>query len=143
MSSEAPIKMQLSTDQLEKLFDKIDLSGIKDLSKEDQEEMQKLIKDCGFLFALNDLELGKTSIVEHTIKLTDYTPFKERYHRIPPHQFEEVRKHLQEMLKIGAIKHSNSPWASAVVLVQKKDGSFTFCIDLRKLSSHTVKDAYT
>ena len=47
------------------------------------------------------------------------------------------------MLEIGAIKHSNSPWAGAVVLVQKKDGSLRFCIDLRKLNSHTVKDAYS
>ena len=61
--------------------------------------------------------MGKTSIVQHTIKLTDYTPFKERYCRIPPHQFEEFRKHLQEMLEIGAIKHSNNPWAHVVVLV--------------------------
>ena len=79
------------------MFDKIDLSGIKDWSKEDQ-EMHKWIKDFGFLFALNDLDLGKTSIVKHTIKCTDHTPFKERYSRIQPHQFEEVRKLLQEML---------------------------------------------
>ena len=85
--------------------------------------MQKLIKDFGFLFTLNYLDLGKTSIVKHTIKLTDYPSFKERYHKIPQYQFEEVRKHLQEMLVMGAIKCSNSPWASAVVLVQKKDGS--------------------
>ena len=32
------------------------------------------------------------------------TPFKEIYQRIPPHQYEEVRKHLQEMLDIGAIQ---------------------------------------
>ena len=55
--------------------------------------------------------------MKHNIKLTDYTPFKERYCRIPPHQFEEVREHLQEMLEKGAMKHSNSPWASVVVLV--------------------------
>ena len=46
------------------------------------------------------------------------------------------------MLKIGAIRKSNSPWASAVVLVRKKDGSLRFCIDLRKLNSRTIKDAY-
>ena len=101
MSSEAQIKVQLTKEQLEKLFDKLDLSGIEDWSKEDQEEVQKLIKDFGFLFVLNDLDWGKTSIVKCTIKHTDYTPFKERYQRIPPHQFEEVRKHLQEMLEIG------------------------------------------
>ena len=143
MSSEVPIKVQLTKDQLKELFDKIDLSGINDWSKEDQEEVWKLIKDFDFLFALNDLDLGKASIVQHTIKLTDHTPFKERYHSITPHQFEEIRKHLQEKLEIGTIQCSNSPWASVVVLVRKKDGSLRFCVDLRKLNSHTAKDAYS
>ena len=58
-----------------------------------------------------------------------------------PHQFEEVRKHLQEMLDNGAISKSNSPWASAVILVRKKDGSLRFCMDLRKLNARTVKDS--
>ena len=94
MSSKKQIKIQLTKEQLEKLFDKLD----KNWSNEDQKEVWKLIKDFGFLFALNDLDFGKTSIVKHTINLTDYTPSKERYCRILPHQFEEVRKHLQEML---------------------------------------------
>ena len=93
------------------------------------------------LFALNLKELGKTSLVQHEIKLSDKTPFKERYSRIPPHQYEEVKKHLQEMLDIGAIHRSTSPWASPVVLVHKKDGSLWFCIDLRKLNNQTIKDA--
>ena len=93
------------------------------------------------LFALNFRELGKTSLVQHEIQLSDKTPFKERYRRIPPHQYEEVRKHLQEMLDIGAICRSTSPWASPVVLVRKKGGSLWFCIDLRKLNNQTIKDA--
>ena len=47
------------------------------------------------------------------------------------------------MLEIGAIKHSNSPWASVVVLARKKDGILRFCIDLRKLNACTVKDEYS
>ena len=93
------------------------------------------------LFALNLKELGRTSLVQHEIKLSDKAPFKERYRRIPPHQYEEVRKHLQEMLDIGAIHRSTSPWASPVVLVCKKDGSLQFCIYLRKLNNQTIKDA--
>ena len=46
----------------------------------------------------------------------------------------------QEMLDIGAIQWSTSPWASPVVLVRKKDGSLQFCIDLRKLNNQTIKD---
>ena len=53
-----------------------------------------------------------------------------------------MKAHIQEMLDIGAIQKSHSPWASTVVLVQKKDGSLRFCIDLRKLNNQTIKDAY-
>ena len=72
---------------------------------------------------MDSMDLGKTDLIQHHIKLTDYTPIKDRYHQIPPHQYDEVRKHLREMLEIGAIRKSNSPWASPMVLVCKKDGS--------------------
>ena len=61
---------------------------------------------------MNLSELGKTSIVQHDIKLEDMTPLKEHYRRIPTHHYEEVKEHLQEMLEIGAIRRSISPWAS-------------------------------
>ena len=92
---------------------------------------------------MDSLDLGRTDLVKHHIELSNYTPIKDRYQRIPPHQYEDFRKHLKEMLEIGAIRRSNSPWASPVVLVRKKDGSLRFCIDLRKLNARTVKDAYS
>ena len=94
------------------------------------------------LFALNDLELGKTSKVKHEIKLSNPVPFKDRYRQIPYHEFDEVCNHLWDMLKVGAIRKSVHPWASPVVLVCKKDGSLWFCIDLQKLNSCMIKDAY-
>ena len=47
------------------------------------------------------------------------------------------------MLEIGAIRKSNSPWVSTVVLVRKKDGSLRFHIYLCWLNSHTIKDVYS
>ena len=46
------------------------------------------------------------------------------------------------MLQLGVIRKSKSPWASAVVLVRKKEWSLCFCIDLRKLNEKMIKDAY-
>ena len=92
---------------------------------------------------MDSMDLGKTDLIQHHFELTDYTPIKDRYRRIPPHQYDEVRKHLRAMLEIGAIRKSNSPWAKLVVLVRKKDGSLCFCIDLCHLNARTVKDAYS
>ena len=55
----------------------------------------------------------------------------------------EVGEHLKEMLEMGAIQPSHSPWASPVVLVHKKDGKLQFCIDLRKLNAPTIKVSYS
>ena len=75
--------------------------------------------------------------------MTDETPFKDPYRRIPPGLYEEVRLHLKEMLEAGTIRESQSPFSSNGVLVRKKDGSLRFCIDFRKLNSRTIRDAYT
>ena len=89
---------------------------------------------------MNLSELEKTSLVQHDIKLDDTTPFREHYQRIPPHQYEEVKKHLQDMVEIGAICKSTSPWPRCIVLVCKKDGGLWFCIDLRKPNNKMTKD---
>ena len=54
-----------------------------------------------------------------------------------------MKNHLQEMMEVGAIRRSFSPWASAVVLVRKKDGGLRFCINLCRLKNRTVKDGYS
>ena len=131
-------KIELTDERSDKL-----LSIIESWSEADQQKAVNLIKEYHHLFALDDLEMGCTSQVKHKIKVTDPVPFKERYRQIPPNQFQEVRKYLEEMLKVGAIQKSVSPWASPVVLVRKKDGSLCFCIDLRKLNARMVKDAYS
>ena len=63
---------------------------------------------------MSNMDLGKTSLVKHSIKPTDNTQFKERYQQIQPSMYDEVREHLREMFKIGAIWPSHSPWASPV-----------------------------
>ena len=49
---------------------------------------------------------------------------------------------IKEMLQKDVIQISTSPWASGIVMVEKKDGSKRFCIDYRRLNDVTIKDAY-
>ena len=105
-------------------------------------QVKSVLNKWSDIFSKGPTDLGKTDLVTHTIKLTDDTPFKDSYRRIPPGLFEEVRAHLKEMLDAGAIRESESPYSSNVVLVRKKDGSLRFCIDFRKLNSRTIRDSY-
>ena len=68
---------------------------------------------------------------------------KECYSTVPPGLYKEVWKHPQEMIDVRAICLSNSPWASTIALVRKKNGKLHFCINLQKLNSLMVKDVYS
>ena len=116
------------------VLEALDLQGLKEWPESEQKQARELLLKWDHLFTHSNLDLGKTALIKHKIWSTEQTPFKERYRCIPPHMYDDVRAHIQEMLDIGAICKSPSPWASAVVLVPKKDGGLRFCIDLRKLN---------
>ena len=86
-------------------------------------------------------DLGQTNLVKHEIKLTEGKPHKEPFRCISPAMIEEVWEHIAEMLEADAIRPSQSPFWSNVVIVLKKDRSLRFCFDFRKLNLRTVKDA--
>ena len=125
------------------VLDQLNLEGLDNWTEDQQRAAKELLIHSADVFSKDDLDLGKCNILKHDIKITDPQPLKERYRRIPPHLYEEVKTHLQEMVEVGAIRRSFIPWASAVVLVRKKDGGLRFCIDLRKLNNRTVKDRYS
>ena len=102
----------------------------------------QLLTEYHDVFSLDLAELGCTHLTEHTIKVTDDTPFKEQFRWIPPLMVEEVRDHLREMLESGTIRPSQSAWCNAVILVRKKDGGLHFCINFQCLNTHTKKDSY-
>ena len=128
----------------ELLLEKLVLIGLEAWPTEQAEKARSLLREYHDIFSLEKHDTGHTKAAKHKIVLKDpdTPPFKERFHRIPPPQLDEVHAHLKMMLDAGVIRPSNSPWCNAVVLVRKKDGSLRFCIDFRRLNSLTVKDSH-
>jgi hypothetical protein len=85
------------------------------------EDLQGMLTKWKSIFSTGPSDLGYTTLVEHEIKLTDDISFKQPFRRIPHSLYEDIREHLKELLDSGAIRESNSPLSSNVVLVPKYD----------------------
>ena len=125
-----------------KLFDELDLSSLDSWAPELADAAHQLLAKYYDVFSLDPVELGCTHSTEHTIKVTDDTPFKEQFRWIPLPIVEEVSNHLKEMLESSAIRPSQSASCNAMVLIRKKDSTLHFCIDFCCLNAHTKKDSY-
>ena len=68
--------------------------------------------------------------------------FKIKPYWYPHSQKTEIERQIADMLSSGIIKPSNSPYASPVLLVKKKDNTWRFCVDYRHLNDLTIKDRY-
>lgn len=87
----------------------------------------------------NKLECNK--LVSHKIEV-ESEPIKQRPYRVSPAIQQKIDQEIKEMLQNETIEPSTSAWSLPVLLVPKKDGSYRFCIDFRKLNKVTKKDAY-
>jgi hypothetical protein len=55
---------------------------------------------------------------------------------------QELKMQLKELLDLGLIRPSVSPWGAPVIFIRKKDGSWRLCIDYRQLNKATIKNQY-
>ena len=112
-------------------------------SLEEKQKVQALITEHQSAFSSSQYDLGKTNVIKHGIPLVPGAkPLKQRPYRHGTAQEAEIEKQVKELQGQGLIREGHGAWSSPVVLVQKKDGSWRFCVDYRKLNEITHKDAY-
>ncbi|GBG72568.1 hypothetical protein CBR_g12138 [Chara braunii] len=81
--------------------------------------------------------------VEHSIQLVpDYRVHHQAPYRLSIPEATELKRQLEELLRLGFIKPSNSPWGAPVLFARKADGTLRLCIDYRGLNHYTVKNSY-
>ena len=81
-------------------------------------------------------------MTEHKVDTGEAPPIRSPPYRIPQSLLKTVNDELRQMLELGIVRPSKSPWASPVVVVPKPDGTIRFCVDYRKLNNITKMDAY-
>ena len=81
-------------------------------------QLQALIEN--YANAFSDVP-GRTSKIEHKINLVDKEPVHLKPYPLPYALWQELKDEIREMLDMGVIRKSSSPYASPVVIVKKKD----------------------
>jgi Reverse transcriptase (RNA-dependent DNA polymerase) len=67
---------------------------------------------------------------------------KRNYYWLVLKEMEELKKKLEEYMKLGHIRPFTSPWRVLVLFVSKKDGIVRMCIDYRVLNKLTERDEF-
>nr|CAI5854469.1 unnamed protein product [Callosobruchus analis] len=118
-----------------------EVCGISDVKSLTPDQIRQLNCVVDAAFKKMGDKLGCTHLVEHRI-VTSSPPIKQRYYPLSPALQQVVNKELDALLAKGIVEPSQSAWASPIVLVPKKDGSWRFCVNYKRLNSVSTTDAY-
>ncbi len=113
-----------------------------ELTEEEKEKAVALLNRYSGCVAKTPNKLGRSNLVKHKIDTGEHLPLHQPRYASAWRERELIEEKTRAMLKNKVAVHSNSPWASPVVLVRKKDGEWRFCVDYRRLNSITTKDVY-
>lgn len=114
-----------------------------DFPIESTDGLKQLLFDHRDTFASSSSDFGYCAILKHDIDTGDARPIRQSPRKPPLAARDAEDEILNDMLETGVIEPSNSSWASPICLVRKKDGTFRFSIDYRRVNAVSKKDAYT
>lgn len=109
---------------------------------------KKLVQEFDEIFKTELPGLPPDRGIQHIINTGDARPISRPPFKMSPLELDELKAQIQELLKLGLIKPSSSPWGAPVLFVRKKPdpgskepGKLRMCIDYRALNKLTVRDS--
>jgi hypothetical protein len=112
------------------------------LDQHQHDAFQRVLAENSDVYAKNQMDIGRTSLFKHTINTGDAMLEAKGFYVVGLEKAEFIRNEIKDMLNRGIIRLSISLWAAPVVFIQKKEGTFHFCVDYRNLNAITKPDKY-
>lgn len=115
------------------------LKAASELTTEQRKQLNTVVNE--YFESIKDIPLGCTKEIEHKI-VTTSPPIRTKYYRVSPYMQKLIDEELNHMLELGVVEKSNSSWSSPILMIPKKDNTYRFCVDFRKLNRVSERSAY-
>ena len=117
-----------------------------ELADDQQQRVRDLLTEYSDIFSTGTFDMGRTSLVEHSIDTGSHRSIRQALRRHPRAHLYEIDNQVDGLLENGLIEPAASPWASNIVLVKKERwflsfvrglSTFKFCHVSRLISTST------
>jgi len=108
-----------------------------------KKEFENIILKYKEIIADDTKRLGRTHLIEHTIDLIHSFPIQTKKKPLDLSTRQWLKGEVEDMLRRGIIRPSNSPYATGISIAIKKDGFLRFCYAAIGLNYATIDDLYT
>ena len=113
-------------------------SATKELCEEERMRVTLLLVAYQDIFARDEADIGKTTLIEHDVDTGDAKPVAQTMRRQSPEEHAAMVDIVNTLHRCGIIRPSTSQWAANIRMARKKDKKWRMCIDYRDLNKRTV-----
>lgn len=120
----------------DKIKEKIDISNVPSDLKI---AFLSLIHQFDHIFDWDNDKIGNIDVGEHVIRLKpNAVPKRVKPYRLSRLETESLQKEIDKLLRLGIIEKAGySEWASPIIMLRKKDGTYRIVADFRYLNSQS------
>ena len=91
------------------------------------ESLGNILNEFDDLIMKHKADNGRCTIAKHTVEVEPgAVPHREGARRMSTEKAERANQVVRNLLALGMIQPSQSPWASGIVIVKRKTGSCAF-----------------